>query len=336
MKNLKIKFIAFGIIMLLLLFIIQLPIMANTNQESIILKKSEKEFLLYYKEICNNEFEFAFSSNKDEKEENLNFTKSAQDQKTENALNVAYIDETIYDLFFTTSKTAYIWIRDTENKMLVESDLINLENALDDNAINLVDTTTKRIQVDTSKTHSTNQIVNGVDTTITTGKVVIREKENAAYSYKLIKISDENPEAKQLFELAEKIDEGTNNTYDSLCLTKQFYDLYLKLIPKTEEWDQVTNLEILQPEKTINGDKYIVWIKEEINEESTIDAKFLSCVYEYEEGRDQKEETIVETVKLPVTFDSGTILFAILAVISIALIIIIIAKVRSNRKDENK
>lgn len=336
MKNLKNKFIAFGIIMLVLLSIVQFPIMANTEKESIILKKSEKEFLLYYKDICNQEFEFAFSQNKDEKEENLNFTKSALDQKTENALNVAYIDNTIYDLFFTASKTAYLWIRNTENKMLLEAELVNLENVLDDNAINLVDTTTKRIQVDTTKTHSINKTVNGVDTTITTGKVVITGKENSSYFYKLIKISDENADAKQLFELAEKIDERTNNTYDSLCLTKQFYDLYTKLIPENEEWTEVANLEILQPENTVNGDKYIVWVKEQTEANSTIDAKFLNCVYEYEEGRDKKEETIVETVKLPVTFDSGTILFIILAFISIALVISIIAKVRSNRKDENK
>lgn len=152
MKGSKIKFVVFGIIMLVLLSIIQLPTMASTNtEESIVLKKSDKEFLLYYKNICNNEFEFAFSQNQDEKEENLNFKKSALDQITENASNVAYIDETIYDLFFTNTKTAYIWIRNTENKMLLKADLVNLENALDDKAINLVDTTTKRIQVDTSK-----------------------------------------------------------------------------------------------------------------------------------------------------------------------------------------
>lgn len=137
-----------------------------------------------------------------------------------------------------------------------------------------------------------------------------------------------------MFELAEEIDKGTNNTYDSLCLTKQFYDLYIKLIPETTKWTEVTNSEILQPEKTVDGDKYIVWIKEETDTDSTIDAKFLRCVYEYDEGRNQKEETIVETVKLPVTFDSGTILFIALGIIAIALIIIIIAKVRSSRKEE--
>lgn len=337
MKGSKIKIIAFGIIMLVLLSIIQLPIMANTNteQESIVLKKADKEFLLYYKNICNSEFEFAFSSNKNEEEENLNFTKSALDQNTDKALNVAYIDETIYDLFFTTSKTAYIWIRNIENKVLVTADLVNLENALDDTMTNLVDTTTKRIEVDTTKTHSTNEIINGVDTTITTGKVVIKEKENASYYYELIKISNENADAKHLFELAEKIQKGTNDTYDSLCLTNEFYDLYTKLIPENTKWTEVTNSEILQPEDTVNGDKYIVWIKEETATDTTIDAKFLTCVYEYEEGRDKTEETIVETVKLPVTFDNGTILFIVLGIIAIALVIIIIAKVRSNRKDEN-
>ena len=336
MKGSRNKFIAFGIILLMLVSIIQLPIMANTDDESIILKKSEKEFLLYYKEICNREFEFAFSSNQNENEENLNFTKSAVDQMTQNALNVAYIDEESYDAFFSTNKSAYIWIRDVEEKMLVESKKVNLEQALDDEMIQLVDTTTKRILVDTTKTNTINQIINGVDTTVTTGKVVIRGKENANYAYKIVKVSDQNIEAKELFTLAEQIDNGTNKTYESLSLTKSFYNLYKNLVPTDSEWLEVENKEILQPENTANGDKYIVWIKEETEKDTTIDAKFLMCIYEYEEGKEEKEETIIEIVKLPVTFDSGTILFIILGLIAVALIVVIVIKTKSNKKEEKK
>lgn len=346
MKKSTIKFLAFGIIILMLLSIIQLPIMAATENETavskIILKKAKNAYMIYYKDICNAEFEFAFAASKDSEVATLNFTSSAKDQATSESLNIAYITENILTTYFVDSDVAYIWIRDVNDNILVEADEINLNNVLDDEMIELVDTTTKRItNIDTTQKHQTNAMIDGVDTTVTIGKVVIEPKENATYSYELIKVSDENAEAKQLFELAEKIQAGPTNTYESLSLTQQFYNLYTEIIPEDEEWTTVENNEILQPENTADGDKYVVWIKEEVKDETgkvdtTIDAKFLICEYEYDEGKDQVEEIITETVKLPVTFDSGTILFIALGIIVLALVIIMVIRVRKNKKDENK
>lgn len=333
MKKSTIKLVAFGMLVLMLLSIFTVPVKAETY-EKVVLKKADKEFLIYYKDICNDEFEFAFSLDKSQPADDL-FTKSAKDQADEGALDVAYIDATLYDTYFATNK-AYIWIRDNNDQMVVSADLVDLTDVLNDEMIELVNNTTKRIEVDTTKTHETHEMVDGVDTTVTTGKVVVDEKGGAKYSYTLTRLTDTTTKANKLFDLAEALKEDISDTYTNLSLSKQFYDLYMDLMPTNSEWTEVENSEILQPDNTVEGDKYIVYLKEETADSITVDAKFLTCVYKADEGVDQKEETITETVKLPVTFDSGTILFIILGIIVLALVIFAIIRVKANKKDENK
>ena len=333
MKKSTIKLVAFGMLVLMLLSIFTVPVKAETY-EKVVLKKANKEFLIYYKDICNDEFEFAFSLDKSQPTDDL-FTRSAKDQADEGALDVAYIDATLYDTYFATNK-AYIWIRDNNDQMVVSADLVDLTDALNDGMIELVNNTTKRIDVDTTQTHETHEMVDGVDTTVTTGKVVVDEKGGAKYSYTLTRLTDTTTKANKLFDLAEALKEDISDTYTNLSLSKQFYDLYMELMPTNSEWTEVENSEILQPDNTVEGDKYIVYLKEETADSITVDAKFLTCVYKADEGVDQKEETITETVKLPVTFDSGTILFIILGIIVLALVIFAIIRVKANKKDENK
>ena len=333
MKKSTIKLVAFGMLVLMLLSIFTVPVKAETY-EKVVLKKANKEFLIYYKDICNDEFEFAFSLDKSQPTDDL-FTRSAKDQADEGALDVAYIDATLYDTYFATNK-AYIWIKDNNDQMVVSADLVDLTDALNDEMIELVNNTTKRIDVDTTQTHETHEMVDGVDTTVTTGKVVVDEKGGAKYSYTLTRLTDTTTKANKLFDLAEALKEDISDTYTNLSLSKQFYDLYMELMPTNSEWTEVENSEILQPDNTVEGDKYIVYLKEETADSITVDAKFLTCVYKADEGVDQKEETITETVKLPVTFDSGTILFIILGIIVLALVIFAIIRVKANKKDENK
>ena len=259
MKKSTIKLVAFGMLVLMLLSIFTVPVKAETY-EKVVLKKANKEFLIYYKDICNDEFEFAFSLDKSQPTDDL-FTRSAKDQADEGALDVAYVDETLYDTYFTTNK-AYIWIRDNNDQMLVSADLVDLTDALNDGMIELVNNTTKRIDVDTTQTHETHEMVDGVDTTVTTGKVVVDEKGGAKYSYTLTRLTDTTTKANKLFDLAEALKEDISDTYTNLSLSKQFYDLYMELMPTNSEWTEVENSEILQPDNTVEGDKYIVYLKE--------------------------------------------------------------------------
>ena len=331
MKNSKIKLVALLSLVLMLLSIFTMPAQAGTN-EKIILKKANDEFLIYYKEICNEEFEFAFSLDPKEEEDNLIFTKSAKDQLTETALNVAYVDEYLFTNYFNSDKPTYIWVRNNEGKMLVSADLLNLDEAIQEETVELVNSTTKRIKTHIETTEPKTEIVDGVETTVTTGKLVLDNKENK-YSYELIKVAN-NAEAEELFNLVEKLQKNEElGTYENLTFASKFYDLYNKLMPKTADWTQVDDSEILQPENTLEGEKYIVYLKDE---KGVVDVQFLTSVYKVEEGVKEETETITETVKLPVTFDSGSILFIILAVIVLALVIVTIVRVKANKKDEKK
>ena len=331
MKGLKSKSIVCAIIVMLLFIITQLPVLA-TNEENVIMKKADKEFIIYYKDICNSEFQFAFSVTDETKQEDLNFTNSVKDQIGQGELNVAYIDEILYSQYFNTSTSAYIWIMDNDGKIVVEADKVDLLTALDDSMINEVNSITKKISIDTTKEHQTNEMINGVDTTVTTGKVVINAKENAKYYYQLVRVSDENSSYAELFELAEQIIEGISGTYNQLNITKQFYDLYSSLVPTEDDsnWTEVSNMEILQPEDTKEGDKYIVFLKEEA-ETTTIDSKFLVSTYQYKDEYEPEKIVIQETVKLPVTYDSIA-LFVILGIIIISIIVVAILKVKADKK----
>ena len=331
MKNSKIKLVALLSLVLMLLSIFTMPAQAGTN-EKIILKKANDEFLIYYKEICNEEFEFAFSLDPKEEEDNLIFTKSAKDQLTETALNVAYVDEYLFTNYFNSDKPTYIWVRNNEGKMLVSADLVNLDEAILEETVELVNTTTKRIKTHIETTEPKTEIVDGVETTVTTGKLVLDNKENK-YSYELIKVAN-NADAEELFNSVEKLQNNEKlGTYENLTFASKFYDLYNKLMPKTADWTKVDDSEILQPENTLEGEKYIVYLKDE---QGVVDVQFLTSVYKVEEGVKEETETITETVKLPVTFDSGSILFIILAVIVLALVIVTIVRVKANKKDEKK
>lgn len=337
MKKLKqTKLLVLTILILMLTTIFQAPVMAATK-EKVILKKEDKKFLIYYEDICEEEFEFAYSTNPEEDVENLVFKSAIPDISSGKSLNVAYVDENLYNYFENAKRSAYIWIKDSTDKIVVTADLLNLDDAIDDDAIQLVNNTTKRIHIDTTQKYVRKDNVDGVDTTVTVSKAVIDQpKEGATYYYELIPVNDENAEAKELFDLAEKLQSTTLDTYENLSLSKKFYDLYQQLMPDAKGWTLVENNEILQPEEARTGDKYIIYLKENVDENTTVvDAKFLVCEYVPDQGVAKEPKTISEIVKLPVTFDSGTILFIALGIIVLALVVVAMIK-RTNKKDENK
>lgn len=334
------KIMAVLVIAIMLIGIVSVPVLASTN-EKVILKNSDNEYLIYFKEFCRKEFQFAISKDSKTAEADLNFVNSAKDQPASVAgtLNVAYIDEASFESIFgknPTSLVAYIWVKDAEDNTVIKADKLDLNEAVTDKMIETVNGTTKRIDVDTEKQYQRNVVEDGVSKTVTVGKVVLNEKEGAKYSYVLTKLDNKTTGANKLFELADTLKNSIDDTYTNLSLSKQFYDLYVKLMPSDSEWTAVENSEILQPENTVDGDKYIVYIKETKGNDETVDAKFLTCVYKEDAGVDKEEKTITETVKLPVTFDSGAILFTILGIIIIALAIFVFIRIKSNKKDENK
>lgn len=322
--------------MILLIAIIVLPSIISANSNSIIIKQTN-EYLIYNRNAMDEEFTFALSKTNDKT--NLIFFPSAKDKDTKEAKNVAYVDDTTKTYLDDNAET-FLFIRDREGNYIVDAEKISLKNAIDKE---LVETTTKRIQVDTTKSNKTTTTIDGVKTEVTKGKVVITDSADAKYSYILIKLptTGEN-DYSELMNLAEKISNKEEleklDLMQKLELMNSFYSLYKTLEPNANDnsWVEVQNSEVLQPEDSKNGEKYIVYIKSVTQDKTIIDAQFLKCYDEYNPLYEKETVTIKETSKLPVTYDNTITLIIVFAVIVVAIIVVFIIRKKANKKEENK
>lgn len=334
MERSTIKLITISI---LLLAIILLPNIVSAQTENSIIVKQSNDYIIYNEGIMKEEFTFAFGNSKEK--ENLIFFPSAKDTNGEDARNVAYIDEETKAYINETGDT-FFFVKNKEGEYVIEAEKINLKEALDKQ---YVEETTKRIKVDTTKTETQTQTIEGVKTETTKGKVVITDDAKAKYSYIIIKLptTGENDYTK-LMNLAQKISNKEEveklDLMEKLKLMESFYALYTEKEPKANDssWLPVENLEIMQPEDSKNGEQYIVYIKSENGEKVAIDAQFLTSYDEYNELYEKETITIKETSKLPVTFDSTITLIVIFAIIVVAIVIVLIVRKKASEKEENK
>lgn len=331
------KSIKITLMLILLIAVMVIPTLISASTESKILKKSDK-YLIYNENAMNEEFTFAFGTENQNKE-SLIFFPSAKDSNEEGAKNVAYIDDTTKG-YLNENSEAFLFVRNKEGKYIIEAEKINLKNSIDNE---VVEGTTKRIKVDTSKTETTTKTIDGVKNEVTKGKVVITDDAKAKYSYILVKLptTGENDYSK-LMNLAEKISNKEEveklDLMQKLELMESFYTLYTEKEPKVNDnsWLPVENLEIMQPEDSKNGEQYIVFIKSVNGEETKIDAQFLTSYDQYSPLYEKETVTIKETSKLPVTFDSTTTLIIIFAIIIVAIIIVLVIRKKASKKEENK
>ena len=329
----SIKILIMLSIIILILFIANI---VNASSKSIILKESGK-YLIYNNEAIAEEFTFALS--KENSKEGLIFFPSGKDSNESDAKNIAYIDETTQS-YMDENSEAFLFVRDKEGNYIIDGEKIRIKEAID---TELVETTTKRIDVDTTKSSTTQTMIEDVLTEVTKGKVVITDSEEAEYSYILIKLptTGENNYSK-LMNLAEKIADKEElaklDFMQKLELMNSFYSLYVELEPAANDsaWIEVENFEILQPEDSKNGEQYIAFIKSVDGENTIIDAQFLTCFEEYKPLYEKETITIIETSKLPVTYDSTITLLIILAVIIVAIVVVIIIRKKVDKKEENK
>lgn len=327
------KSIKISIILILSLVILMIPSIAKASSESTILKESDK-YLIYNEKITSNNLVFALSSENEKVD--LIFFPVAKDSAAENAKYVAYVDSTNQS-YLDENLEAFLFVRDKDDttNYIIDGEKISLKNAID---TEVVETTTKRIDVDSKETNTTEEIIDGVRTQVTKGKIVI--KNNGEYSYIIIKLptSGENDYTK-LFGYAKEL--GDTQALDKLTfeekleLMKNFYTLYTNLEPSVDDeaWQNVgKDMEILEPEDTVNGQQYIVFIQDKTN--GIIDAQFMTCKSNYTPLYEKESVVIKETSKLPVTYDS--IALIVIFVVIIVAIIIVLAIRKNASKKENK
>lgn len=312
MQNIKIK-ILFLIGIFALILLLGLPVNA-VNENIELIKQAETDYLIYFNGHLGETFEFAFSNDNTVDKETLTYIPAATD--TVGGGNyIAYINA-------YTTENKYVWAKNLEGTYFAEGVELDLTKAIPANELSQIQNITKIIEVDTTQNQVEEKTVNGNKVTVTTGKVVLKNEGN--YEYQIVKLPS-TTEYNNLMDLAERISKINTQTdmYTKLGLYTEFNNLYKQLSTELleENWFEVQNQEILQPEDAKNGDKYVVWIREG----NKIDAQFLTSKY--------VEEKVVEkiTTKLPVTYDNNTLL-VVLGILVFAIVVVSI-RIKSLEKD---
>ena len=306
MQKLKLKLVFLLGVFMTLTLLLGISVYATDGNIQII-KESDTNYLIYVKNNLDKPFEFAFSNDETEP---TTYLEAATDS-AEGGNYIAYINS------YTTANR-YMWAKNDEGAYIVECVELDLSKAIPANELSVIQNVTKKIAVDTDQVQVEEKTINGNKVTVTTGKVVFENEGD--YEYQIVKLPN-TAEYNELMDLAERISKISSQTdmYTKLGLYTKFNNLYKQLSSELleENWIDVQNQEILQPEDTENGDKYVLWIREG----NTIDAQFLTSKY--------VEEKVTEkiTTKLPVTYDNNTLL--IVLVILIVAIVVVSIRIKS-------
>lgn len=326
-KSLAQKVMLFLAVTIITITLLQSFSLAKSENVQMI-KKSEKEYIIYVSNLIGSEFEFSFANKKDESKENLVFTNSALDQE-DNGNNIAYIDETIYNNYFDGKKETYLWVKQgTEYK--VEAEKINLKDALTEEDIQELNNATKKIPVKFGELNLPAETVDGVKITRRMGTINIEDNSETEYSYKMLKSTEES-KVEELINLANemnKLDE--KNTYDKLSIYGQFKSLYEELKP-SEGWNVAENNVIKQPQESKKGEQYLVWIKNE----QTTDVQIMTCNDDYTPEYENKKIINKVITKLPITGESLA-LYITAAILIVLIVTVAILKVKNNKSNKNE
>ncbi len=330
MKKLFKEITITALIVFTLIALLQFPV--NATNEDLEIVKTENEYLLYSKTVMPNEFYFAFSQ--DNNAEPLDYIKSMVDAEGN---NVAYVDSDLENTFFKDENgervSAYMWIKTDEK--VAEPVIVDLDTAITQDVINEVNALTTRIPVTIGQEQREPVTEGNTTVTTTVGYLQIEPQEGYTYEYQLIQLPNEN--YSRFVELAKEISNfaENSNSYENISKINEFYNLYQSLIP--ENWVDVEENRIEQPEEARNGTEYIVWIKATNAEQTAqiVDVQFMTSVREEAEQRSTETvtEEVTTTTKLPVTFDSNIILIIALAVIIVAIVVLLVIKKKHSNKN---
>ena len=279
-------------------------------------------------------FDYALATTDTATEMDLNYINSVQDEEGN---QVALIS--VGDLSQTENNYLYIRENDTDPGKSVQLN-INVDEVFTQNKMSEVENTTKRISTEAVENLSSRQeVINDITYTYTVGGLKITDDQNATYSYVMVKLPDNNGYS-ELQSLADELnsDYESKSMYSRIEFANRFYNQYNALIAEAENensWQEVTDMQILQPEDYEKDEQYVVMLKKVAEDgTTTYDAKFMRTYYEgIEEVEPARLEQVShqETSKLPITGDS-IVLFVLLAALVIIAIVVFIRMKKLNKK----
>lgn len=323
MKSLKLK--AFLIMVIIGIFMVCTPKLCYAaNEEAVLVKQSENEYIIYMKQYLKQEFEFAFSNDNVADVSTLSFIPSAVDTANgEN--NIAYVDSASIGMF--ASKT-YMWVK-VDGEVKVSAREIDLTDNITKTELESVGTVSKIIPIKLEQEQIVNEVnEEGTQITETVGVVkLLNEMTNG--KFQLIK-REATVESNNLFALAELIEKNEfTDSYTKIKASKEFIELYNAQYNSlnADNWETIENSTIKQPVEAKTGDQYILYLKGD----NIQDVHFLTSYRQYDEDFIKEE---IRT-KSPNTYDDNTILIA-LAVVVVAIVLVAIRIAALKKKEMNK
>jgi len=342
MNRIRIKLLS---VLAIFLFIAIVPIAVLATNEDVSIvstlnKESKQEYIIYIKGTSEQKFKYAFTNieNADPESMDLSYINSSPDLG-EKSNQASLLDAKTYEKL--SEQPIFMWAKDMEGNFILKGIQLDLSKALTEQQINNVETLTQRIEVKIAEnaedtTTIRNENIDGVEETAKVGYVKILDDEKATYYYERIKITD-SEEHQQLMTLAEQINNEYEemDMYEKIQFGENFNTLYSKLAKDTN-WNEVEEMMIEQPEESVSGDRYIVFLKK-VDEQGveTIDTQFLTAFDDYQPNVEKEEVVTQETTKLPITYDSIA-LFALLGVIVILIVAVFIRMKKLNKQNEEK
>lgn len=329
MKGLKVKIMTMVLLVVMITLIIPVSVFAKEAEVQVV--KTDKDYIIYAKELADSKFQYAITSKEGAEEADLNYINSVEDEDN-NQVMLIESDK-------IAQGTNYLHITSKEEGKEVKTvNEINFDNqTFDTEKMEIVENTTKRIKTELeTNLEKVNEVRDGMQYTETIGGLKIVDDENATYYYERTKLPAD--QYSKLQELANELNIGyeDKDMYSKIEYANEFYNLYNSLI-ENAKWEAVEkDLIIKQPIEAQKGEQYVVLLKKVAQDGTeTYDAKFMTSYREDEEekipGRIETK-VVQETAKLPITGDS-IILFAILAVIVLALILIFVRMKKLQNKE---
>ena len=316
MKSSKLKILL--MIVIVGIFTVGMPIFTYAaNENTVVVKQEDNSHIIYVKGYLDKEFQFAFSDNKDVAPADAEFENSAKDT-VDGENNIAYATNAV------TEK--YIWVKADAKTECFE---IDLNDNIAKTELEKLNTVSKEIPVELKQKLIVNKVnENGTKITETVGVAkLVKSLRDGEYQLTPRKSTTDTD---NLFALAELLEKNKfTDKYTEIKANKEFFDLKAKLEAelKLEDWKQIENDTIRQPEEAETGDQYILWLKGD----NKNDVHFLTSLRKYDEDVIEKD---VKTI-LPYTYDNNTML-VVLAVVIVAIVIVAIRIVVLKKKELKK
>lgn len=294
---------------------------ASENNISLV-KTNESEYIVYVENL-NETFKYAVSN--DNTTEPTEYDISSLDVNNNNVVTI--------DLNTLTEGDLYLWIKKADNEVITNK--IDLNDYISYDDVVNINQMTKKISVKNDDQEKTVTDSDNKTTTVITGKTVITDDNTKNYEYSLVKLPATDNQINELVSLIEQINTFENETdmYTVTTTYKNFLNMYNNIVD-TIEFQKVENMEIMQPEDSYNGDRYVMLLKKldgdvKIQE----DIQILTCKRIEDAGIDKviNQKEVEKAVKLPITGDNLAVICGFVALV-VALIVLLVIKRNLNSK----